>query len=84
MVDLLVLGAALGSGLIAGTFFVFSAAIMTALGRLPPQEGIRAMQSINRVILNPIFLGVFLGTGVLSAVIIVLPSLDRARSVGSI
>lgn len=64
--------AIVGCGLIAGTFFVFSVAVMTALGRLSPADGMRAMQSINRVILNPIFLGVFLGTGVLSLVIIVI------------
>ena len=60
---------ALGSGLIAGTFFIFSAAIMSAFRRLPASEGMAAMQSINVVIINPIFLGVFLATGVLSAVL---------------
>jgi uncharacterized membrane protein len=54
----------LGSGLIAGLFFVFSIAIMRALGRIPAAEGISAMQSINVVIVNPVFLFVFLGTGV--------------------
>jgi len=58
--------AALGSGLIAGTFFVFSVAVMRALGQRPANEGMAAMQSINIVILNPIFLGVFLGTAIVS------------------
>lgn len=31
----------------AGVFFAFSAFIMTALGNIPPSEGIRAMQRIN-------------------------------------
>lgn len=44
--------AALGSALMAGTFFAFSSFIMGALGRLPPAEGISAMQSINVVVLN--------------------------------
>ena len=61
--------AALGSGLIAGTFFIFSVPIMPAFRRLPAREGMAAMQSINVVIINPIFLGVFLGTGVVSAVL---------------
>jgi hypothetical protein len=39
--------AALGSGLVAGIFFAFSAFLMTALSRLPPLQGIAAMQSIN-------------------------------------
>ena len=72
LISLAVIAAAIGSGLIAGTFFVFSVAIMRALGRLPAAEGAKAMQSINAVILNPAFLGVFLGTAVLSAAIIVL------------
>ena len=58
----LTLIAALGSGLIAGVFFVFSVSIMKALGRLPSAHGIAAMQSINDVIVNPVFLVAFLGT----------------------
>ena len=59
------IGAALGSGLIGGVFFAFSSFVMGALGRLAPAGAIRAMQSINIVVLNPVFLGVFLGTAVL-------------------
>jgi uncharacterized membrane protein len=33
-----------------------------AEARLPAREGIAAMQSINVVVINPAFLGVFLGT----------------------
>ena len=58
----LTLIAALGCGLIAGVFFAFSTFVMKALARLPPGEGIAAMQSINIVVLNPSFLGTFLGT----------------------
>lgn len=54
--------AAIGSGLIAGVFFAFSSFVMKALRRLPPGEGITAMQSINVAVINPLFLGVFLGT----------------------
>jgi hypothetical protein len=43
----------LGSGLMAGLFFVFSVVIMSALGRIPAPSGIAAMQSINKVIINP-------------------------------
>ena len=39
---------------------------MQALASLPSAEGIGAMQSINVVVLNPSFLGVFMGTAVLS------------------
>jgi uncharacterized membrane protein len=60
----LTLVSALGSGLMAGVFFAFSAFVMKALARLPATQGIAAMQSINVVVLNPVFLGVFLGTAV--------------------
>jgi uncharacterized membrane protein len=59
----LTLLAALGSGLVAGTFFAFSAFVMKALSRLPPGEGMAAMQSINVAVLNPWFLAAFSGTG---------------------
>jgi uncharacterized membrane protein len=56
------LASALGCGLIAGVFFAFSTVVMKALARLPAPQGIAAMQSINIVVINPWFLGVFLGT----------------------
>jgi uncharacterized membrane protein len=69
-----VLVAALGCGLVAGTFFVFSVAIMRALERV--SGGMAAMQSINVVILNPAFLGVFMGTALL-CVLLAIASLAR-------
>jgi uncharacterized membrane protein len=60
----------LGAGLVAGMFFAFSSFIMRALGQLPPAQGIAAMQRINVVVLNPLFLGVFVGTAVLAAICI--------------
>src|SRR4051812_31283205 len=63
--------AALGCGLIAGVFFAFSTFVMQALDRLPPGEGMAAMQSINVVVLNPMFLGAFLGTAVLCVVALI-------------
>ncbi|PTR10630.1 hypothetical protein C8R32_101160 [Nitrosospira sp. Nsp5] len=53
--------AVLGCGLMAGLFFVFSNSVMKVLARLHPESGIAAMQSINIVIINPLFLTVFLG-----------------------
>lgn len=71
MIDLsLVLLAVLGSGLIAGVFFAFSNFVMPALARISPEQGLSAMQSINITVLNPGFLGTFMGTAVLSVVII--------------
>ncbi|HEX7183631.1 MAG TPA: anthrone oxygenase family protein [Thermoanaerobaculia bacterium] len=62
----LTLVALLGSGLMAGAFFAFSTFVMRALSRLPAGEGIAAMQAINVAVINPLFLGAFLGTGALS------------------
>ncbi|MCH7903291.1 MAG: DUF1772 domain-containing protein [Armatimonadetes bacterium] len=58
--------ALLGSALVGGVFFAFSSFIMKALGRVPPAEGIAAMQSINVVVINPWFMGAFFGTALLS------------------
>lgn len=67
--DVLVIAALLGSALIGGVFFAFSSFIMKGLGRIPAAEGIAAMQSINVTVLNATFLGTFIGTAVLSALI---------------
>jgi uncharacterized membrane protein len=64
------LAAALGSGLMAGLFFAFSVSVMGALARIQPAEGIAAMQSINRVILNPVFFLAFFGTALVCLVIV--------------
>ena len=63
-VNVMILVFALGSALVAGVFFAFSTFIMKALGRLPPEQGIAAMQAINVTVLNPWFFTVFFGTGV--------------------
>ena len=55
-----------GSALIGGVFFTFSSFVMKALARLPSAEGIAAMQSINVVVINPTFMGAFMGTAMLS------------------
>ena len=62
----LTLAAALGAGLVAGIFFAFSAFIMTTLGRLPPEGGTSAMQSINVAVLNPVSFLVFFGTAIVA------------------
>jgi uncharacterized membrane protein len=61
-----------GSALMAGTFFAFSGFVMAALARLPPAEGIAAMQAINRAAVNPWFLAVFLGTPAVCVLLVVL------------
>ncbi len=55
----------LSTGLIAGLFYAYSCSVNPALGQLTDVEYLRAMQSINRVILNPVFFLTFMGTVVL-------------------
>jgi len=64
--------ALIGSALIGGVFFAFSSFVMKALARVPSEEGIAAMQSINVVVLNPSFLGAFIGTAATSVLVAVL------------
>lgn len=66
----------IGAGIIGGVFFAFSTFVMKALVQLPPNQGVAAMQRINVVVLNPLFLGVFMGSAVLSLACIVLPILQ--------
>jgi uncharacterized membrane protein len=62
---------ALGCALIAGIFLAFSSFVMGALARISPPAGIAAMQAINVVVLNPLFLGLFMGTALVCAVLFV-------------
>ena len=73
------LSAALGCGLMAGFFFAFSVCVMNALGRLSPAQGIAAMQSINVVVINPLFLTGFLGTAVACVLLLVSSLLSWHR-----
>ena len=45
---------------------------MTALARIPNEQGIHAMQSINATILNPLFGTLFTGTALTSIVLAVV------------
>lgn len=49
----LALAAAIGTGLVGGIFYAFSSFVMTALGRISPEQGVTAMKSINVVVINP-------------------------------
>ena len=62
ILSLLTVVGAVGSGLVGGLLFAFSTAVMPALSRQSEACGISAMQAVNVVILNPLFLILFLGT----------------------
>lgn len=82
LLDVATVVSAIGSALIAGSFFAFSSFVMGALGKLPPAHGIAAMQSINIVVINPVFMLAFVGTAVLCAVVAVM-SLLRWQEPGT-
>lgn len=71
-----------GSGAIGGVFFAFSTFVMRALSTIAAQAGISAMQRINVVVLNRVFLGVFVGTAACAAatVVVALASWSPPRS----
>jgi len=79
----LTLLSALGCGLMAGVFFIFSNTVMSALARLQPPQGIAAMQSINRTILNPLFFAAFLGTAATS-ILLAISLLWRWQQPGAV
>ncbi len=67
----LTVAAAVGSGLVAGVYFAFSAFVMQALRELPDAPGLAAMQAINRAAPSPLFMIAFLGSAIVCAVLAV-------------
>jgi uncharacterized membrane protein len=65
LTDLVLIVAGVLTALMAGLFFAFSVAVTWGLGRLKDSDYLKANQSINRAILNPIFLLSFIGPVVL-------------------
>lgn len=69
MADNLVTGlsftAAFGAALVGGVFFGFSSFVMAGLGRIAPEQGATAMNSINVTVINPGFMLALFGTGLL-------------------
>lgn len=62
----------IGAGTVGGVFFAFSNFVMKAFAQLPANQGVAAMQRINVTVLNPLFLGTFMGTALLALVVAVL------------
>ena len=75
--------AALGCGLMAGVFFIFSNTVMSALARLESPQGIAAMQAINNTILNPLFFVVFLGSAA-TCILLTISLLWRWQQPGAV
>ena len=69
-----IITAIVGSALIGGIFFAFSNFIMKALARVPSSEGMLAMQTINITVLNPGFLGAFMGMALIGMMLAIVAS----------
>jgi len=68
-IDVLAIAGALGAGLNAGVFYAFSTFVMQALGRLPANNAVEAMQAINIEAPRPGFMVAFMVTAVISVVL---------------
>lgn len=64
------ISAALGAAIIGGIFYGFSSFVMGSLGSIPHAEGVRAMQSVNRMVITPSFMVPFLGTLLVSVLLV--------------
>lgn len=67
------------AGLITGLLFAFSNFVMRALALEPNEAGMRAMQRINLEIINPLFLLLFVGSGLMSAVLLYASASELSR-----
>lgn len=67
---------AVGAAVAGGVLFGFSTFVMRALDRVPPREGMAAMQSINREAPNPLFMLSLFGTA-LAAIVLAISALGR-------
>ena len=73
---------AIGAGLNGGIFFAFSTFVMSALRRLPPVQGLTAMQEINVTAVTPPFMTLLFGTAALSVAVIVAVLADWNSTAG--
>jgi hypothetical protein len=64
MTTLVLIITAVLTALIGGLFYAYSCSVVLGLGKLSDTEYLKAMQSINREILNPVFFISFMGTAV--------------------
>jgi uncharacterized membrane protein len=59
--DIILIATTTAAALMAGLFYAYSCSVVIGLGKLNDVEYLKAMQSINKEILNPVFFAAFLG-----------------------
>ena len=79
----LVAGTALASALVGGVLYAFSAFVMAGLERLPPHQGMSAMQSINVTAVRPGLMVPFFGTA-LAGIAVAVAALADWRGATSV
>ncbi len=81
--EFLIVGTAIASAAMGGVFFVFSTFVMAGLKRLPPAQGIAAMQSINITAVTPPFMTLLFGTAAACVAVAVNAVIEWRSSVSS-
>ena len=76
--------ALLTTGLQAGTYYTWASGVMPGLARVDDRTFVHAMWSMNRAIVNPVFLASFLGAPVLTVLTAVLANGDPAARVWAV
>ena len=72
--------ATVGMGLMAGVFGLYANVIMPGLGSTDDRTFVGAFQSIDRAVINPVFLGVFVGTLVTTGATAALHAFGDSRA----
>lgn len=81
--EMLIVCTAIACAAMGGVFFAFSTFVMQALRRLPPAQGVAAMQSINVTAVTPIFMAALFGTAAACVMVGVRALLDWHRPTSS-
>ena len=69
LMEMLIVCTAIACAAMGGVFFAFSSFVMRALARMPPAQGIAAMQSIDIVAVTPVFMTALFGTAAACVVV---------------
>ena len=64
---LVLVAAAVATGLQAGTYYTWASGVMPGLARVDDRTFVHAMQQMNIAIVNPVFMATFLGAPILAA-----------------
>ncbi len=67
---------------VSGVFFAYSNSVVPGLDAVRPEQAITAMNSLNRTILNPLFLTTFVGPPIATVLAGILILVDGATTAG--